>query len=95
MEGGATSSRKRQLDQQIRPKDGGQEYYRVMSDTKLQKLFTLYCKDKDLDYSALVFLYNGRKIKTTKTPEELGMEDGDCIDAMANQNGGGYSCMPI
>ncbi|KAL9162091.1 hypothetical protein ABFS82_07G066200 [Erythranthe guttata] len=73
----------------IKSQDGDREYYRFPRDRKIQFLLSEYCKGKNLDYATVVFLYNGERIKTSKTPNALGMEDGDQIDAMVHQNGGG------
>ena len=36
----------------------------------------------------MVFLYDGDRVQPEHTPEQLGMEDGDEIDAMMKQTGG-------
>nr|DAD23966.1 TPA_asm: hypothetical protein HUJ06_025429 [Nelumbo nucifera] len=47
-------------------------------------------KSQFLQYSSVRFLYEGRRINGNKTPNELGMEDGDEIDAMLEQMSGGF-----
>ncbi|KAL9151966.1 hypothetical protein ABFS82_11G087200 [Erythranthe guttata] len=73
----------------IKSQDGDRIYYRLPRDRKIQFLLSAYCKGKNLNFATVVFLYNGERIKTSKTANELGMEDGDQIDAMVHQNGGG------
>ncbi|KAL7145211.1 hypothetical protein ABFS83_07G065600 [Erythranthe nasuta] len=73
----------------IKSQDGDGIYYRFPRGRKVQFLLLEYCKGKNLNYATVVFLYNGERIKTSKTANELGMENGDQIDAMVHQNGGG------
>ncbi|KAI3469990.1 hypothetical protein Pfo_026653 [Paulownia fortunei] len=102
MGGGGTSKGKKQVEQPVIPRvklsiksqDGDIAYYRFMRDKRMQYLFSTYCKDKNLDYNAVAFVYNGQRIKATRSPAELGMEDEDEIDVMVHQNGGGYSSNP-
>ncbi|KAF3563606.1 hypothetical protein DY000_02017295 [Brassica cretica] len=41
--------------------------------------------------SAFVFLFDGIRIKPNQTPKELDLEEGDEIDALVHQTGGGLS----
>ena len=41
-----------------------------------------YCSRQNLDQGQMVFLYDGERISPENTPEQLGMEDNDEIDAM-------------
>ncbi|XP_011091452.1 small ubiquitin-related modifier 2-like [Sesamum indicum] len=75
----------------IKSQDGDEVYYRFPRDKKLQHLFTSYCRQKKLSYDAIAFVYDGRRVKASKTPLEMEMEDGDSIDAMMHQDGGGYA----
>ncbi|KAL0283933.1 UNVERIFIED_CONTAM: Small ubiquitin-related modifier 2, partial [Sesamum angustifolium] len=70
--------------------DGDEVYYRFPRDKKLQHLFSSYCKQKKLNYDAIAFVHDGKRVKASKTPVEMEMEDGDSIDAMMHQDGGGY-----
>ncbi|KAL0456726.1 UNVERIFIED_CONTAM: Small ubiquitin-related modifier 2 [Sesamum latifolium] len=74
----------------IKSQDGDEVYYRFPRDKKLQHLFSSYCKQKKLNYDAIAFVYDGQRVKASKTPLEMEMEDGDSIDAMMHQDGGGY-----
>ncbi|XP_011091453.1 small ubiquitin-related modifier 1-like [Sesamum indicum] len=75
----------------IKSQDGDEVYYRFPRDKRLQHLFTSYCKQKKLNYDAIAFVYDGQRVKASKTPLEMEMEDGDSIDAMMHQDGGGYA----
>ncbi|KAK4425245.1 Small ubiquitin-related modifier 2 [Sesamum alatum] len=74
----------------IKSQDGDVVYYRFPRSKKIQYLLTSYCKQKKLNYDTIAFVYDGRRVKSSRTPAELEMDDGDSIDAMMHQNGGGY-----
>ncbi|KAL0283210.1 UNVERIFIED_CONTAM: Small ubiquitin-related modifier 2 [Sesamum radiatum] len=74
----------------IKSQDGDEVYYRFPRDKKLQHLFSSYCKQKKLNYDAIAFVYDGKRVKASNTPVEMEMEDGDSIDAMMHQDGGAY-----
>ena len=54
----------------------------------MKKLMNAYCSRQNLDQGQMVFLYDGERISPENTPEQLGMEDNDEIDAMIHQIGG-------
>ncbi|KAJ4460271.1 putative small ubiquitin-related modifier [Paratrimastix pyriformis] len=47
-----------------------------------------YCQRQGVHTSSLRFMVDGERLKPTDTPAALEMEDGDMIDAMAEQTGG-------
>ena len=47
-----------------------------------------YCNKFGLHSKSVRFIYEGERIKENDTPELLGMEDGDEVDAMVEQHGG-------
>ncbi|KAL0294279.1 UNVERIFIED_CONTAM: Small ubiquitin-related modifier 2 [Sesamum calycinum] len=51
-------------------KDGDEVYYRFPRDKKLQHLFSSYCKQKKLNYDAIAFVHDGKRVKASKTPVE-------------------------
>ncbi|KAE9446089.1 hypothetical protein C3L33_22080, partial [Rhododendron williamsianum] len=73
--------------------EGNEVFFRIKNNTQLKKLMTAYCERQSLDAKAIVFLFDGHRIKAEQTPEQLGMEDGDEIDAMLHQTGGGFGEM--
>ncbi|KAF7133155.1 hypothetical protein RHSIM_Rhsim09G0057700 [Rhododendron simsii] len=73
--------------------EGNEVFFRIKNNTQLKKLMTSYCERQSLDAKAIVFLFDGHRIKAEQTPEQLGMEDGDEIDAMLHQTGGGFGEM--
>ncbi|PHU23976.1 Small ubiquitin-related modifier 1 [Capsicum chinense] len=47
-----------------------------------------YCDRLSVNFNAIAFLFDDRRLKAEQTPDELEMEDGDEIDAMLHQTGG-------
>eukprot|EP00759_Apiculatamorpha_spiralis_P053853 PhF_6_TR6484/c0_g1_i1/m.9678/K12160/SUMO, SMT3; small ubiquitin-related modifier len=72
--------------------DGAEVYFKIKKQTQLKKLMEAYCKKQGISRTSVRFLYDGNPIEEEKTPEELGMEDDDVIDAMIEQVGGAYVC---
>eukprot|EP01055_Gregarina_sp_Pseudo9_P003406 Gregarina_sp_Pseudo_9__3405@NODE_3577_length_608_cov_420_326889_g3271_i0_p1_GENE_NODE_3577_length_608_cov_420_326889_g3271_i0NODE_3577_length_608_cov_420_326889_g3271_i0_p1_ORF_typecomplete_len114_score16_06Rad60SLD/PF11976_8/1_3e27ubiquitin/PF00240_23/0_0042FERM_N/PF09379_10/0_22_NODE_3577_length_608_cov_420_326889_g3271_i0197538 len=75
----------------VRSVDDNVVYFRIKKKTKMEKLMSTYCARLGQSMDAVRFLYDGERIRGEHTPEELGMEDNDLIDAMVQQVGGG-SC---
>eukprot|EP00245_Coleochaete_scutata_P015544 TRINITY_DN696_c0_g1_i1.p1 TRINITY_DN696_c0_g1~~TRINITY_DN696_c0_g1_i1.p1 ORF type:complete len:114 (-),score=23.85 TRINITY_DN696_c0_g1_i1:505-846(-) len=73
----------------VRAQDGTDLVFKVKPTTKFKKLFQAYCAKKGLDEASLRFLFEGTRIGEERTPEDLNMEEGDMIDAMVEQIGGG------
>ena len=49
-----------------------------------------FCSKQGLNIQNVRFLSDGVRITPDKTAQDLGLHDGDVIDAMMNQIGGGY-----
>ncbi|PIA25796.1 hypothetical protein AQUCO_10800045v1 [Aquilegia coerulea] len=49
----------------------------------------LKVKGQSVEFNSIAFLFDGRRLRADQTPDELEMEDGDEIDAMLHQTGGG------
>ncbi|CAI0397376.1 unnamed protein product [Linum tenue] len=79
------------IDLKVKSQDGGEVFFKIKKNTPLKKLMNAYCDRQSMDFNAVVFLFDGRKIRPEQTPVELEMENGDEIDAMLHQTGGG--CM--
>lgn len=63
-------------------------HFKVRPSTKFGKVFEAYCQRKALQPNMVRFLIDGERIRADQTPEDLDMDDGDCIDAMMEQVGG-------
>ena len=48
-----------------------------------------FCQRQGVNMSSVRFLFDGNRINADQTPEGLDMEDGDVIDVMVEQQGGG------
>ncbi|KAL6284785.1 hypothetical protein ACE6H2_015714 [Prunus campanulata] len=74
-------------------KDGVQTFFRIKRTTKLQKLMEAFCKNRSLDPKSIEFTFDSVRLEKNKTPEQLlnfvqlGMEDGDLIDALVSGDG--------
>lgn len=73
----------------VRDMDNNEVHFKVRPSTKFSKVFDAYCQRKALQPNAVRFLMDGERLRPDQTPEEMDMEDGDCIDAMMEQVGGG------
>ena len=51
-----------------------------IQDEKFDKLFKAYAKKVQLSPSDLTFIFDGDKINSTSTPQDLDLEDDDMIE---------------
>ncbi|WIA18987.1 hypothetical protein OEZ85_003654 [Tetradesmus obliquus] len=79
------------LNLSIKNQNNEEVHFKVKLSTKLHKVFEAYNARKGVDPGAYRFVFEGNRIAGDKTPAELEMEDGDCIDAYTEQIGGGAS----
>ncbi|BAM79244.1 ubiquitin-like protein Smt3 [Cyanidioschyzon merolae strain 10D] len=77
-----------QINLRVRDADGNEVQFRIKKHTPLRKLMDAYCTRKGVDLHSYRFLFDGNRINEDDTPEKLGMEDMDSIDAMLFQQGG-------
>lgn len=63
--------------------------FRIKKDRLFSKMFSHYHKQSGLQPGSVRFLFDGTRINETQTPQDLGMEDNDVIDAVIQQTGGG------
>eukprot|EP00005_Dracoamoeba_jomungandri_P005560 CAMPEP_0174260184 /NCGR_PEP_ID=MMETSP0439-20130205/9174_1 /TAXON_ID=0 /ORGANISM="Stereomyxa ramosa, Strain Chinc5" /LENGTH=97 /DNA_ID=CAMNT_0015344375 /DNA_START=29 /DNA_END=322 /DNA_ORIENTATION=+ len=68
--------------------ESNEVYFKIKKQTQLRKLMDAYCLRQAQNPSAVRFLYDGNRVQPEQTPEELGMEDDDIIDALLQQTGG-------
>mmetsp|Transcript_15301 Transcript_15301/g.42795 ORF Transcript_15301/g.42795 Transcript_15301/m.42795 type:complete len:89 (+) Transcript_15301:134-400(+) len=78
----------KQLNISVKSQDGDQVQFKVKTSTKFEKIFVAYCSKKSMDRGSIRFLFDGERLPPEATPESVGMEDGDSIDAMTEQVGG-------
>lgn len=62
--------------------------FKVKMKTPLKRVIDAFCKRAGKDKNSLRFLFDGERIQEQDTPASMGMEDGDCIEALNQQTGG-------
>jgi len=78
-----------QLSLKVVTQDGNEIFFKCKMTTPLQKLMTAFCNRQGVGNQSVRFLFDGQRINPSQTPQELEMEDGDVIDVMVEQQGGG------
>lgn len=53
------------------------------------KIFDAYAERRGIDGRAIRFMLDGKRIDRNQTPADLELEDGDQIDCLLEQIGGG------
>ncbi|XP_061363511.1 small ubiquitin-related modifier 1-like [Gastrolobium bilobum] len=79
-----------QINIKVKGQDGNELFFRIKKSTPFRKLMNAYCDRQSVDFNSIAFLFDGRRIRGEQTPDELEMEDGDEVDAMLHQTGGGH-----
>ncbi|ONK58084.1 uncharacterized protein A4U43_C09F7950 [Asparagus officinalis] len=77
------------INLKVKGQDGNEVFFRIKRSTQLKKLMNAYCDRQSVDINSIAFLFDGRRLRGEQTPDELEMEEGDEIDAMLHQTGGG------
>ena len=57
--------------------------------TAMHKLMNAFCQRQGVAAASVRFLFDGQRLSPEQTPQQLEMEDGDVIDVMVEQQGGG------
>merc|ERR1719146_540763 len=73
----------------IKGNDNDKVYFKVTKTTKLKKLMDAYCGRLGVQAESVRFMFDGDRLNPESSAEDAGMEDGDEIDAMVEQTGGG------
>ncbi len=69
--------------------DGNVIFFKIKKSTPLRKLISAYCSKIGIKEDQMRFLFDGERIKGDSTAAELEIEDGNIIDAVLQQTGGG------
>ena len=77
-----------ELNINVKSQEGNVICFKLKKTTLLKKMIENYCNKNGLHPKSVRFIFEGERIKESDTPELLGMEDGDEIDAMVEQHGG-------
>jgi hypothetical protein len=51
--------------------DGNEVFFKVKKSTPLRKLMDAYCKRQGVSEADVVFLFDGSRLKTDQTPEQV------------------------
>ncbi|KAG7669309.1 hypothetical protein Ndes2526B_g05613 [Nannochloris sp. 'desiccata'] len=72
----------------VKDQAGGEVVFKIKATTKFGRVLDAYCQKKAWDVAQVRFVFDGERVKPEQTPQEIGLEDGDCIDAILEQLGG-------
>jgi small ubiquitin-related modifier len=62
----------------------------VKPTTKFEKIKKAYADKKHIEASTIRFMFDGTRVSDATNPGEMAMNDGDVIDCMLEQVGGGF-----
>lgn len=68
---------------------GGGISFKLKPTTPFRKMFDAYCERYQININNIRFLFDGNRLAETQTMQSVGMVDGDVIDAVVQQTGGG------
>ena len=75
------------LNLKVVTQDGNEIFFKCKAQTALNKLMNAFCQRQGVNLNAVRFIFDGSRINSSQTPEDLEMEDGDVIDVMMEQAG--------
>ena len=73
----------------VKGQDGEEVHFKVKKTTPFKKIMDAYCTKRGLARMYIRFFIDGERIEESDTPKMKEIEDGDQIDAMMEQEGGG------
>mmetsp|Transcript_38717 Transcript_38717/g.62714 ORF Transcript_38717/g.62714 Transcript_38717/m.62714 type:complete len:99 (+) Transcript_38717:180-476(+) len=76
------------INLKVKSQDGSEVHFKIKKTSTFQKLMDAYCNRQGVAVDSVRFVFDGKRLQATETPEALEMEDGDSIDAMIQQVGG-------
>jgi len=68
--------------------EGNEVFFKIKKNTKLRKLMDAYCKRQGLVNGSVRFSFDGNRVNPETTPDDIGIQSDDIIDAMVEQTGG-------
>lgn len=66
----------------------GDLVFKVRRSLPLRTVLVSYCDKLGLDYRAIRFTFDGKRVKGSKAADDMELQDGDSIDAWSDQFGG-------
>jgi len=76
------------LSIKVRDQHGGEVVFKVKRTTKMRRVLQAFCDRKGWNAREVRFTYDGQRVEEDMSPEDLGMESHDMIDAFLEQMGG-------
>lgn len=67
----------------------GHAVFRIKKSTKMSRVFSAFVERSGVSANAVRFLLDGQNVKLANSAGDLGLADGDQIDAVFEQVGGG------
>ena len=87
----AKADKNEKIKIKLRMQDNSLELiYQIKMHTKFKKLFDNYCSKNELDPESIRFMFDGTRVTPNETPLKYEMIDGDVIEVLRFQNGGGF-----
>ena len=88
MEAPIESEVKGQIAIKVVSQDGSEVYFKIKKTTQFRKLMDAFASRRQIKQSDIRFLFDGNRVQPEQTAEDIGMEDGDIMDAVTEQTGG-------
>lgn len=76
------------LSIRVRDQHQGEVVFKVKRTTKMKRVLQAFCDRKGWQAGQVRFAFDGQRVDEEMSPEDLGMESNDCIDAFLEQIGG-------
>lgn len=76
------------LSIRVRDQHGGEVVFKVKRTTKMKRVLQAFCERKGWNPQEVRFAFDGQRVNDDMSPEDLGMENNDSIDAFLEQLGG-------
>jgi small ubiquitin-related modifier len=76
------------LSIRVRDQHGGEVVFKVKRTTKMKRVLQAFCDRKGWNPTEVRFTFDGLRVNDDMSPEDLGMESNDSIDAFLEQMGG-------
>ena len=86
---GGAATDAQHINIKVKAQDGTEIFFKIKRSTQLKKLMDAYCTRQGLSANQCRFIFDGERLKEDDTPDKLEMENGDEIDVMVEQTGGG------
>ena len=85
-----TEATDEQLSIKVVSQSGDETVFKLKKTTPLKKMMNAYAERQGVSLISMKFLFDGARIQPESTPEQLKMTDGEQIDVVLEQTGGGY-----